>query len=480
MKIGIGWARKGGWAWVVFFAMAAGVQGGTGESFPIAGQSGPEGGGVCPAFDGTNVLVGIESGETNKLHFQFVDPDEGPVGNRIDLGIYGNTPQIGYGAGTYLLTWSGYVGTGWQLFGQRLGTDGIAIGSPFQISASPGNAYPSDIARIPFGNNWFLQVWQDYRRGENPDLYGRFVKSDGTLGTAEISIAVDTPNEDDGNYSMAYGDGKFLVVFSAERRSGMYDGEDVYGQLVALGVGRVGSNFVIDQNDLPSSNPTAVCWDGEKFTVLFHDALPVGEGEEQWDLSARFVSSAGVVATNRIAIADSPMESEMFPTLSFDGQRYLVSLTSFVSPSNGVSKARFYDKQLNPLTPWFLLAPTADEAAFSSTIPAGEGRFFAGTSYMVWVPSDDGDGDDAVIVRTDGRKVTPDAPRCVGGGIVGSDYTLLYSDLFLGTSNHLERIDSLTSTNGWIEETSFYCTTSSTNLTGAAPWPQQFIRLRVE
>lgn len=454
--------------------------GGVQSMFQIAGQQLPEGGAACPAYDGSRALVGIESGETNKLYLQFIDPEEGLSGDRIDLGLYGNTPLIGFEYGNYLVAWN----NGTQVFGQLVQTNGVAIGSTFQISNSPGYAGLSELTRMPAAGGRFLVVWEDERSPGDSDIYGQIVQANGVLAGSEIAIAADHAGTglDDSNVSVATDGTNFLAVFSAERRGDLYDGEDVYGQFVSTGGMLMGGNFVIDQNDLPSSNPTAACWDGEKFTVLFHDAIPVGLEDEQWDVYARFVSPLGEVATNRIAIAASPFESEMFPTLAFDGDRYMVTLTSFTTPSNGVAKARFYDQHLEPLTPWFMLAPlSAPAVPVSSVVSAGNGRFLAGTSYINWIPSDEGDGDEAMFVRTDGVVVSPNAPECIGGGIDGTSVSLAYGELFPGTTNHLQRTGSLAS-GGWTNMETFYCTSSSTNLSGVvdAEWPGQFFRLLME
>ena len=67
--------------------------------------------------------------------------------------------------------------------GTVLNPDGIVVTNATNKQERPALAYDSD-------NNYFLVVWQDYRSGNNYDIYGARVTSEGTvLDLNNIAIA---------------------------------------------------------------------------------------------------------------------------------------------------------------------------------------------------------------------------------------------------------------------------------------------------
>jgi hypothetical protein len=461
--------------------LAPSSYGGMGDRFPIATTPQQEGC-VSAAFDGTNFLAGIQGNALahDGISWQLIDPTGELLGERGNQGAAGGVPLVGFGGGTYLVAWDAAGEGNTQVYGQRVNTAGTAVGAAFQISFSAGDTEPSDLSNIPFGGGNFLVVWEDLREGDGEDVYGQLVAASGVLMGPEIAIA--TNKYDNRNASVAFDGTNFLVVFTAERRPGMDDGEDVYGQFLSPSGSLVGGNFVIDENDIPSPNPTAVCWDGEKYTVLFHEGI---EGAatgfiEQWDIVARFVSPGGIVATNRIAVAASPTASEQFPSLACDGTQYLATVscmmgisTNFPAGTNMMSRARFFDKQLNPATPWFTLVDPAIPGVFPvGGAVSGIEKFAVGISLM------DGGFNFSDVY---GVMVDSAPPGIDGFGIQGTSANLSFTNLFQGTTNLVEQNASLM-TNNWISVGEFFCTTTSTNWVDPVDpqWEKMFYRLRME
>ncbi len=462
--------------------------GGVGETFPIAATLQPEGC-ISAAFDGANFLAGIQGNTLGHdgISWQRISQTGELLGERINQGSFGGAPVVGFGAGTYFVAWDSAGDGNTRIYGQRVGTNGIAIGTEVQISFSTGDVEISDLSKVAFGGDKFLMVWEDYRSGDDPDIYGQLITTNGTLFGSEIPIAIDNvPGEegdnDDKEASVAFDGTNFLVAFTAERRPGFYDREDVYGQFVSPSGALVGGNFVIDENNVPSCNPTAVCWDGEKYTVLFHEGIE-GEAtgfEEQWDIVARFVSPNGAVATNRIAIAASTTDSEQFPSIAYDGSHYLITVssmmgisTNFPAGTNWISRARIFDKQLNPATPWFTLYDPVPVGVF----PFG-GAVSGNTNFAVGISLLDGDFN---FIDTYGVMVNSAPPEITAFEIQGTSANLSFTNLFPGTTNRIERNAALT-TNNWTRAWEFLCTSPSTNWTDSTSneWTGMFYRLRME
>ena len=458
------------------------IYAGMGNFFLLAETNSPEGS-VSVAFDGTNFLAAIVGGTTSPdwLSWQRFDSTGTLLGQQTYQGRSGSNPMVSFGGGAYLFIWNAADGSGIsQVYGQRVSCEGEALGSPFQISNSPGSGGTEldTLSGPPYGGGKFLVVWVDFR-GSDKHIYGQLVDSSGTLFGAEIPIAANPANGEDKGPSVDFDGTNFLVAFTAERRAGMYDGEDIYGQFVSPSGTLIGGNFVIDENDFPSSNPTAICWDGEKYTVLFHDAMIGGNGveEEQWDIIARFVAANGTVSSNRIAVATSPSDNEEFPSLAFDGTNYLVTIhfedgvtTNTPFGTNMVARGRFYDQQMNPETSWFtLLDPSGSQIPIAKSV-------FGKTHFAVSVTQFD---ENFLLISSEGVMVDASAPRWVEINPQGTSCYLSITNLFLGTTNQIQYISDLTSTNGWIDSTAFICTTSTTNLTEPvhSGTPSTFYRL---
>ena len=488
--------KKNGWVRriksVIFFLFVTAITpasyAGMGELFDIAVTTQQEGC-VSAAFDGENFLAAIHGNNLahDGISWQLISCTGELIGTKINQGSFGGMPLVGFGNGNYLVVWDSSGDGDTPIYGQLVNTNGVIAGATLQISSSTGDVEPSDISNIPFGDGKFLVTWEDYRSGDEPDIYGQLITTDGILFGAEIPIATDNSSgnngDDDDKEASADFDGtNFLVVFTAERRSGLYDREDVYGQLVSPSGSLVGGNFVIDENNIPSSNPTQTCWDGEKYTILFHEGIEeTATGfEEQWDIYARFISPAGVVATNRIAIATSPIDSEQFPTIAYNGTNYLITIScmlgvSAISPNgtNWISRARFFNKQLQPETPWFTIydPTTIGVFPFVGTVSGNE-EFLVGVSLL--------DGNDN-FSDVYGAIVNSAPPSISSFELQGTTANFLLANLFPGNTNKIVRNSSLTTTN-WILDSKFICTSPSTNWTCSTSnnWHNMFYRIQMK
>jgi len=464
----------------VFFFSGT-LYGGMGEPIPVAGQERNEG--IASAsFDGTNILLAIQG--TNEafksISCRLMDAAGGLIGTRLNMSSCGNVPQVGYGGGTYLVTWVSSEGEDAQIYGQLVTPAGTTNGPPFRISFATSDVEPS-WGKLPFGSGKFLVAWKDFRdpANDDSDIFARFVNPDGSFFGQDFAIASDNAgpedgDDDDANVSVASDGTNFLAVFSAERRTGCYDGEDIYGQFISGTTGVTdGNNFIIDQNDLSSSNPTAVCWDGEKYAVLFHDAQI--DDDEQWDIYARFVTPAGTVSVSRIAIAATP-ESEMFPSIAFNGEHYLITITreqTYGTVTNWVLQGRLWDKNLVPATPWFTLADPTNSNFPSSMVLAVGNHFVVGITQL--------DLENFNFIKTDVIIVDATPPRIESISIEGDSCLLAFENMFIGTSNRVEWAESLTDTNGWQLKDTIISTSTATNWSGDLESRDQgFARLRME
>jgi hypothetical protein len=101
-------------------------------------------------------------------------------------------PAVAFGSGVYLIVWQeGFNGLGHDshIVGLRLAADGKPLDkSPFLICTAPG---VQDAPAAAYCGGRFLVAWADYRAGNAPDVYARFVSADPAdkTETAELLVA---------------------------------------------------------------------------------------------------------------------------------------------------------------------------------------------------------------------------------------------------------------------------------------------------
>ena len=159
-------------------------------------------------------------------------------------------PSIAYDHANnrHLMVWSG----GWplhDLYGLIIGGSGNPYGdsSTFLISGA-ANAQANASVLYDSENQKFLVIWDDYRSGEEqPDLYGQFVNSNGTLSGTEFLIA-----ENIDSHSIAFDDinHKFLVLWN-ESWAG------VFCRLVEGNSGSMGNKIQVATYELPLASVSA-------------------------------------------------------------------------------------------------------------------------------------------------------------------------------------------------------------------------------
>ncbi|NLX26271.1 MAG: hypothetical protein GXY61_09985 [Lentisphaerae bacterium] len=204
--------------------------------------------------------------------------------------------------------------------------------------------------------------------------------------------------EDDSNLSIGFDGQNFLVVYSSEPRTISEDGEDVYGRFISPVSGLAGDSFVIDQNNIPSSNPTATVFADDRYAVLFHESLATANAES-WQIYARLVSTNGVVSGERIYIAGNETVAAQFPFMGWNGTNYLVALRESMPipadnedfiDTNGVIRARWFDAEMQPVSAWIDVTGVFgdNEAVLAAMVLPAHNGFALGiqTIDTNWIP----------------------------------------------------------------------------------------------
>ncbi len=220
------------------------------------------------------------------------------------------SPTVAFGGSNYLVAWEDFDhSTGnTDIHGARvtpsgniLDSGGIVISRAIYSQGQPVAAFD--------GANYFV-AWNDGRRGFSSDIYGSRVTASGSvLDPNGIPICTDSSNQ--GTASIGFDGSNYFVVWMDER-SGYYH---IYGARVTK------SGIVLDPNGILISPNTgsqyypSIGFDGTNFFVVWRDSADI--------YGTRVDTSGHVIDSTGIAISTAPSRQD-FPSVAFDGVNYLV------------------------------------------------------------------------------------------------------------------------------------------------------------
>jgi len=254
---------------------------------------------------------------------------------------------------------------------------------------APGNQY---YAAVGFDGTNFLVVWQDYRDGTSPHIYGcRATPGGDVLDPNGIPISIAASYK--WSPAVSFDGTNFLVVWQ-DGRSGS---SDIYGcrvtpEGVVLEPDGIPISTAVDDQECP-----AVVFDGTNFLVVWQDYR---NGDTSDICGARVTPAGVVVDTNGISISTAA-SSQGYPAVGFDGTNYLVVWTDYRSDT-----ADIYGARVSPAGT--VLDPSGIAISTATMQQGGPGLAFDGTNLLVaWQDGRSG-GDSSDIY---GCRVTP-------GGVV--------------------------------------------------------------
>jgi hypothetical protein len=295
--------------------------------FPIATTLKPEGA-VSAAFDGTNFLVGINGSVDSMftINAQLVSPEGTLVGDLIPLASDGAMPLIAFDGTNYLALIEDHSAEPTISISARFISPAGVAGSTIII-----RTYNHiDMYGLTYGGGKYLltTVRQDPGWNEGSGkLYGRTITTAGVVSGATLITGdtVWTGGSDSGMHS-AFDGTNFMVTWVPKSQATNFDDKTVEGRFVNTSGVPQGSDFVIDGDTTHlNDNPYAVAFGGGKYLVVWDDEVG-GHGSGDWDLKGQLVTPAGALSGGVINIT-SGTGHQMLPFIVFDGVNFLVSYT---------------------------------------------------------------------------------------------------------------------------------------------------------
>jgi hypothetical protein len=288
---------------------------GIGIGIANSGQDSP-----AVAFDGTNFFVVWEdqrnfSGTFADIYGARVGTD-GVVLDSSGIGVstvaeHQRYPSVAFDGSNYLVVWEDNRNASKDIYGARVGQDGIVLDSLGIPICTEGE--DQHYQSVAFEGTSYLVVWQDRRDPADPDIYGARVNTDGTvLDTTGFGIS--TAEGSQGSPSVSTDGTNYLVVWY-DNRSGSQP--DIYGARVAQ------SGNVLDPSGLPISvdgeyqRYPSITFDGWNYLVLWEDRR--NNATSGYDIFGTRVSPAGdIVEPSGFAIS-TKVTDELAPVVAANG-----------------------------------------------------------------------------------------------------------------------------------------------------------------
>lgn len=245
-------------------------------------------------------------------------------------------PQSAYNKnrGEFLVVWQNKWSGSYDIYGQRIATNGKKIGSWFAISSGPGNRIQPAVAFSYMSNLYFVVYMHDVSASNDGSRYVievQRVRWDGQLLGPPMVIQ-DSPTETFWSPRIAYHEpfDEFLMVwgimnYPSQIASGI--AEELYS---AEGVLRYGC--VLDSNGNPS-NPDLV-WNpvNNQYLVVWNRLNPTGKNVIIGDL--RDGNANRIIPPGLFIIFDDAAHHALFPRVTYSGGYYSVVFEYEASPTD--------------------------------------------------------------------------------------------------------------------------------------------------
>lgn len=198
-------------------------------------------------------------------------------------------------ADEYLVVWEDSRSpSGRDIWGRRVGGDGVAVGQGFRISTGAADERRPSVAWNATASQ-YLVVWEDGRSQatRGTDIYGRRIDPAGVPVGVDFRISSGTSAEADPVVVWNATTNQFLVVWE-DGRNQATRGTDVFGRRVSTGGVPVGVDFRIGSGLADESSP-AVAWNAttHQFLVVWEDSRAIAT--RGLDVYGRRVNTRGAL-----------------------------------------------------------------------------------------------------------------------------------------------------------------------------------------
>jgi len=227
-------------------------------------------------------------------------------------------PSVAYDGTNYLVTWSSYGQEGgtYEIYAQFINQAGMSVGSEFRINTSiTSGQYDSSVV---FDGSNYLVTWSSYSQdGSGYGVYGQRLSKSGTFLGSEFRIN-DVTAYDQVQSASAYGGSNYLITWSSYSQDGSYYG--VYGRIMDASGNMISSDIKINSYTTNNQMDSSVSYDGNNFLVTWTS----WESGSTNGVYGQFVSTAGALIGSEFRVNSFSAHNQLNSSVAFDGSNYLV------------------------------------------------------------------------------------------------------------------------------------------------------------
>jgi hypothetical protein len=321
--------------------------------FPIATNNADSS--ASMALDGTNYLVGIQGDYAGPslgyyITAQMFGPTGALIGSRINpvpghtTSGWPLTPFTACSGSNYLMVWpDNYLaGSYSSISGQLISPSGGLIDGMIAITTNSQQGMCS----VAYGGGKYLVVWNDFTTTPNGAVYGQLVSTAGALLGGSFVIGADVYGQGADDASAAFDGTNFLVGWTLNFSGGSHN--VTYGVFISPS-GTMGTPFAIGQTASANLHgPPFLIFNGTNYLAVWnYQSAPGNPGIV--DIHGRFVTPSGTFPGNEFVI----VTNARIAGLAFDGANYLQCSSVNLGATNSNVQFQFLNSGSQPTGPQF-------------------------------------------------------------------------------------------------------------------------------
>ncbi|MEO0097163.1 MAG: T9SS type A sorting domain-containing protein [candidate division WOR-3 bacterium] len=225
-----------------------------------------------------------------------------------------SSPAVAFDGNNYFVVWEDWRhGNDGNIYGARVSQEGVVLdpnGVPISIITAD-QCYP----KITYGGGYYFVAWEDYRYSWDGDIFGTRVTTNSNV-LEPFGIAISTFPNTQWSVATAFDSNNYFIVWTDYQNGGI---SDIYGARVSFNGSLIDTNNILISLGINWQTYPAVSFDGNNYLALWTDF----RGNYS-DIIGRRISSTGIILdTNNIEISNAE-NLQLYPKAAFDGNNYLV------------------------------------------------------------------------------------------------------------------------------------------------------------